>query len=269
MEKYIIYKGSGGITHMLRGINYCIYRAKETKRTLIIDTLQHNAFLMNFNNIFSINDEYLKYYDHYDNIRKDVKYFDMEIDDIKKSPISCNKKKYYIRNYNISNVNWNTPNDIIIYSGTDGNIKFKSIKVVKPILDSLNNETKINDNYISGHFRNTDLKNNINNFIQRLQKKIDETNIKTFYLATDCFYAHEKIINEIPNINIIQNTLPPPNISNLHYGSTDKYKQVYECLRDIYFILKSDHFIPSINSGMSLLIIEMKKSKINFFDSKN
>jgi len=101
-----------------------------------------------------------------------------------------------------------------------------------------------------------------------IQKKIDETNIKTFYLATDCFYAHEKIINEIPNINIIQNTLPPPNISNLHYSSTDKYKQVYECLRDIYFILKSDHFIPSINSGMSLLIIEMKKSKINFFDSK-
>jgi hypothetical protein len=86
-------------------------------------------------------------------------------------------------------------------------------------------------------------------------------------LATDDSTARERIATELPaDITIVQNTVPPANIGNLHYGSKDKYKQVYECLRDFYFILGAEEFIPSHKSGMSRLAMEMRKNKFSFFD---
>ena len=131
----------------------------------------------------------------------------------------------------------------------------------------MDNEKKIEGKYIAGHFRNTDMKHDINEFIQRVKEIINKTGIKTFYLATDDSTARGRIATELPeDITIIQNTVPPANIGNLHYGSKDKYKQVYECLRDFYFILGAEEFIPSRKSGMSRLAMEMSKNKFSFFD---
>jgi len=258
MVKYIIYKASGGLVHMLKGIHFCIQKAKEMNRKLIIDTFNHSAFMMDFSQIFFISDSSLNYSDKYDGCPVG--------DEIKNTPAKYINGQYFIGEKNISIVDWNTNDDVIIYAGAHGSLQIKNIKVVKKINDDLENERKIEGKYIAGHFRNTDMKHDINEFIQRVKEIINKTEIKTFYLATDDSTARDKIATELPDITIIQNTVPPENIGNLHYGSKDKYKQVYECLRDFYFILGAEEFIPSRKSGMSRLIVEMRKNKFSFFD---
>jgi hypothetical protein len=260
MPKYIIYKASGGLVHMLKGIHFCIQNAKKTNRKLIIDCANHSAFMMDFGRIFFIDDASLNYSDKYDN--------ECPVgDEIKNTPVKYIKGQYFIGERNISIVDWDTHDDVIIYGGAHGNLQMKNIKVVQQIRDELDNEKKIEGKYIAGHFRNTDMKHDINEFIQRVKEIINKTGIKTFYLATDDSTARGRIATELPeDITIIQNTLPPPNIGNLHYGSKDKYKQVYECLRDFYFILGAEEFIPSRKSGMSRLAMEMRKNKFSFFD---
>lgn len=258
MLKYIIYKASGGLVHMLKGIHFCIQKAKETNRKLIIDCANHSAFMMDFGRIFYIDDASLNYSDNYDECPVS--------DEIKKAPAKYINGQYFIGERNISIVDWDTRDDVIIYAGAHGNLQMKNIKVVQKIKDDLDNEKKIEGKYIAGHFRNTDMKHDINEFIDKIKETINKTGIKTFYLATDDSTARDLIASELPaDITIIQNTVPPANIGNLHYGSKDKYKQVYECLRDFYFILGSDEFIPSHKSGMSRLAVEMRKNKFSFF----
>ena len=43
------------------------------------------------------------------------------------------------------------------------------------------------------------------------------------------------------------------------------FKQMYECLQDVYYILLSDVFIPSRNSGFSKCIIEMINKEFTIF----
>lgn len=245
---------------MLKGLNFCIQNAKKTNRKLIIDCANHSAFMMDFSRIFLINDSSLNYSDTYDD--------ECPVgDEIRGVPAKYINRQYFIGGKNISIVDWNTNDDVIIYAGTIGSYQIKNIKVVKKIIDDLDNEKKIEGKYIAGHFRNTDMKHDINEFIQRVKEIINKTGIKTFYLATDDSTARGRIASELPaDITIVQNTVPPANIGNLHYGSKDKYKQVYECLRDFYFILGAEEFIPSRKSGMSRLAMEMRKSKFSFFD---
>ena len=260
MVKYIIYKASGGLVHMLKGLNFCIQNAKKTNRKLIIDCANHSAFMMDFSRIFLINDTSLNYSDAYDECPVG--------DEIRRVPAKYVNRQYFIGGRNISIVNWDTNDDVIIYAGTIGSYQIKNIKVVKKIKDDLDNEKKIEGKYIAGHFRNTDMKHDINEFIDKIRETINKTGIKTFYLATDDSTARGRIASELPaDITIVQNTVPPANIGNLHYGSKDKYKQVYDCLRDFYFILGAEEFIPSRKSGMSRLAVEMRKNKFSFFDS--
>jgi len=260
MVKYIIYKASGGLVHMLKGVHFCIQKAKETNRKLIIDCANHSAFMMDFGRIFFIDDASLNYSDNY--------YNECPVgDEIKKAPAKYINGQYFIGERNISTIDWDITDDVIIYGGAHGNLQMKNIKVVQQIRDDLENEKKIEEKYIAGHFRNTDMKHDINEFIQRVKEIINKTGIKTFYLATDDSTARGQIASELPeDITIIQNMVPPANIGNLHYGSKDKYKQVYECLRDFYFILGAEEFIPSRKSGMSRLVMEMRKNKFSFFD---
>ena len=63
-------------------------------------------------------------------------------------------------------------------------------------------------------------------------------------------------------MKIIIKTLPEKGIRNLHYSTKNKFDEIYECLRDIFYISRSSYFIPSTNSGMSQLAI-------NLIDGKN
>lgn len=241
---------------MLRGIVFCIQKSKETNRKLIIDTHHHSAFKIDFSRIFFITD--LEFSDTYDGCPVS--------DEIQNRMPRCNQGRYWLLDKNITDVDWNTSDDVIVYAGTGSKSNYKQIKVVETIKKELDQEKKINGKYIAGHFRNTDIRNDIEEFIGRVKEAMHKTGITLFYLATDDSTALEKIENAIPNIHIVQHTFPPPNIRNLHYDSKDKYKQVYECLRDIYFLLPSDVFIRSYKTGMSDLIIDMRNHKYSFFD---
>jgi hypothetical protein len=255
MSKFIIYKGTGGLVHMLKGIALCIQKAKETNRILILDTLHHAAFKMNFSRLFSIMDPSLRYKDDYDGCPVTL--------DNQNAYAQCMHGKYWLLGKNITDVDWNTTDDVIIYAGCGRDMHFETIKVVPAIREKLDKEPKVERPYISGHFRNTDIRNNIQTFIHTLKKTVQQTGIQTFYLATDDSTARDQIATELPHLTIIQYVFPPPNIRNLHY-TKDTYTQVYECLRDFYFILRSDVFIPS-KSGMSELLIEMRTFKYTFF----
>ena len=90
MSKYIIYKASGGLVHMLKGIHFCIQKAKKMNRNLIIDCANHSAFMMDFSRIFFIDDASLNYSDAYDN--------ECPVgDEIKKAPAKYINSQYFIR----------------------------------------------------------------------------------------------------------------------------------------------------------------------------
>ena len=52
---------------------------------------------------------------------------------------------------------------------------------------------------------------------------------------------------------------------NLHYEEKNKEKLFYNLILDMFFILKSDYFVPSINSGVSKILIQMIEKNIYFF----
>ena len=120
-------------------------------------------------------------------------------------------------------------------------------------------------NFISLHFKNTDIKNDNKLFIKNIKKALSDFKIDTIYVASDDSQFYIQIFEEFKDVNIIQKTFPNKNISNLHYTHPDKYKQQYECLQDVYNILNSEVFIPSINSSMSRSIIHMIKNNYSIF----
>ena len=200
----------------------------------------------------------MKYADKYDSIDSNLNYMGISIEKLKNiTPLYKNGNYFY--NHNCISDFVNTDDDIIVFSSNkekyNNLLGNKYNLFVQPnIMEMLNKETKIEKNYMSMHFRNTDIENNINNFI----KKIKSINLNILYLASDDFTSYKIIKNEIPNLKIIRYTIPE-NIKplSLHYHSKDKFLQNYECIRDIYFILKSKYFIPSRNSNLSKIIIHM------------
>lgn len=76
--------------------------------------------------------------------------------------------------------------------------------------------------------------------------------------------------NNLNDIKIIRKTIPECNIRNIHYTMENKYESVYNCLVDIYYLKNSDIFIPSLKSGLSKWILEMRNNnKLNIFNSSS
>ena len=271
-KRFLIYKGSGGICHNLSALMTAINICEEQKRTLIIDMEMHNAFKISFSKIFTINDLKIPYFEPNDLDIKNIQYKDILLNDIFNSPIKFNKlndkEKYTIFNEVISNLNKKNNENIVILATSYGSNSKKtySIQINNDITNMLNKEEIINEKYISIHFRNTDIKNDINKFILCIKKLIKETNINILYLASDYNEAYDIILDSIPTLKIIRKTIPPKNIRNLHYSSENKFQELYECIRDMYYICKSTYFIPSVNSGFSKMIIKkiIKNNNHNF-----
>lgn len=267
-KKIIIYKSSGGLAHNLKGLSLAIHIALQQNRILIIDMQTNTAFKYPFSTFFSINEPMLKYYDNYDEIIN-VNYKGKDINEIKNTKLIYKHKKYFLLNEDVrldyDELKNKIDHELIIYAG-NGTSQIKlnlNITINTDIYNELKKETVIKKDYISIHFRNTDIKkrNDINLFINKLLDIIKQYKLNTIYLATDDYYAYDEIKLNFPNVDIIMNTTPNKNGTNLHYNSKDKYKQMYDCIRDIYFILNSTYFIPSMNSSMSKNIIHMIKNK--------
>lgn len=271
MSKFLIHKASGGLAHMLGGIYAARSYASRYKRFLIIDCENHSAFQHKFSDFFIINN--LEYSDDYSIIPPDYTFKEHKVEEIKNTNLSkAGKAQYGMFGHSVQTKSFDPNEKIAIWAGTSGSKGkwyWPNLKVNQTILSKLNNETKISEPYISVHFRNTDIGNKLTKFTDRIKKIVNNSNIKTIYLATDDAKAFNNFKAYLPNCKVIQLASLKPNVKNQHYSCANKqecYNQIYDTLRDLYFIFHSKYFVPSPNSGLSRFIIMQIANKGNIFD---
>ena len=275
MNNYLIYIGSGGLCHCLSGLSKAINLAIETKRILVIDTMKLKSIENKLSYFFDIKINDLTIQDNYKEIIN-KRVFGMDMRDFKKIYPKLVDNYYYIGKNNVTDVKkLDCEDKIIVYCGYGGpyiNPKIKlNLFFKNKIKDNLKNYKNIN--YISIQFRNTDKKNDCNLFIQKINQhinKLKRNNINKIFLATDDYNSFNIFKNLLTNFKIFKiSNIENHNGKCLHYNVKDKYKLNIDLLQDIYMILNSKYFIPSINSGVSRWIIQMIESKRNIFDIKS
>jgi len=255
-QNYIIYKASGGLTHSLVGLWRAIKISAEKERFLIIDFMQNTAFGRDFSDFFVIKG--LKYSDKYDFIPPEFSFNEKSIEEIQNENVTYENRVFSIFNCKI-NKNIDDRQVIQFVAGTNGikgDVFIKGLRVIPEILEKLRNEPKIDRQFISVHFRNTNIKNNIKKKVNKVREIVRQTKIRWVYIASDDCNALDNFKRFLPHVNFIGNT----------NNSNDKWKQIYDCLKDIYFILQSEIFIPSFNSSLSRMINAMIESNENLFD---
>ncbi len=282
--KFIVYKGSGGLAHMIGGLSVAIELALKNNSYLIIDCSKHVAFQYNFSDWFYINDKKLNHGESYNIIPDNLLFYDLDKTKLKllnngvyeitkENP--NNKFKFFHKNYsyyykNINLSKYDPTKNISVFVSATRKQYNNNIKVNKDIIDKIkSNNNFINQYYISVHYRNTDIKNNLDKYIKRIKDIIKMSNIKIIYLATDDNTAYNQFKTKLADIKIIQYSKPPlisSKAKNIHYGYSDKYTIIYNCLVDMYMILNSTVFLPSYNSGLSKWLIQMINQRKNIFD---
>lgn len=277
---YFIYLGTGGITHMLTGISLSIKKSIEYKRQCVILTERHSGYRRKFSEYFDISLNEFKYFESLKSLenleiyKKYEKYLNGQIKFI--------DRKYCIEDLDITDIEGQRQknNEIIIFSRYSGVEQeyMKYIKCKKDILREIEIKYKLNkklrNKYLSVHFRNTDMKNDIKKFVGKTVESCKKYKIKYVYLATDDFNAYNVFEKELKKIDveIVQLTKPielTGNKKNVHYGNLDKDELIMNYLLDLYSVLKSSYFVPSINSSLSQWLVRMIKEEINLFDVKN
>jgi hypothetical protein len=286
-RKFFIFKASGGLFHMLRALYTSCFFAKTTGRILIIDTHNHKAFNVNFNEIFYLKG--LEYYTTYDIIPKHIaKVNGISISDLSKKTILFVKKNTYSFNNKIlSTLKYNNNMSIIVSDNPNNNrltanknipMSIKKnihIFIKNGIMKKIKNES-INGPYIGIHFRNTDISSNINIFYKNIQNAINiNPNINILFLATDDYTSIKLFKKRFPTKKIITlNKIKESNINNTHYLSKkvlSKYNmtkkdQIIDVLIDVYLLYKSTIFIPTEKSGISKYVLKIRcNSTSNIF----
>lgn len=273
-DKFFIYKGSGGLFHMIGSLYTCCFFAKYSKRILIIDTHNHPAFNIDFNEIFYLKG--IEYYTTYNIIPKHIKYANgISISKLSKTSIKfCRKyKTYFFDNKKLSSLPYSDDIPVIVKASIGNKYTPKHIKnsihiYIKPHIMTQIKKKIIKEPYIGIHFRNTDIKSNINDFYTKIQDAIDiNPKINILFLATDNYNSIQLFKNKFSNKNIITfNKIKEPNVKNIHYLNKkvlNKYNmtkkdQIIDVLIDVYLLYKSTIFIPSKKSGVSKYVIKIR-----------
>lgn len=267
--KYLGYKGSGGLAHMLFQINNGVAISKHTNRTLIVETL-HDAFAQDFKEYFTIpNCNYITPSQNSlpKNYNKSLLKYEGGLYYFSNGPkytltLDFINEFYPYQQHSPSNI---INEDIIYYSWLNSSVtRSFDIKVCSTILQ-LFNKQKITKPYIGIHYRNTDMETNINTIIETFYKATINSNIKNVYIATDDFKAFSKFKDKLGNhFNVFQYTCPPNNEwVNIHYGNPNKKEVVMNALIDLYNLYYSDIFIPSPTSSYSNLVSIMRSNPKN------
>ena len=280
MNCYVIYKGTGGLTHMLIGLVFCMEYCIKYNNKLIIDVISHSCYKHYLKDFFIIQDKEcptLIYSEDYSIIEPNIFFArNISIDYIKNYPnveklIDAEKYiyEYKIDKYNIrySLQRTNTRQRVKIYAGPgNGNYSavIKYIRLKPEILNIIKQQPLI-DNFIGIHFRNTDLNNNIKEFINQI--KTNNKKYTNIYLATDDSKAYDIFKIELPNYTIYQYTKPiESNGEPIHYAEKNKYNLILNALIDMYFLYKSNDFFYSKGSSFSRFILRMRNEKKSIFD---
>lgn len=276
--KYLIYQGDGGLAHNIYTLSQAIDYANKSNRILIIKnnfkfTKYFTTSLGIFINIKKI-EFWLQHRDcikHLNNINDILQITDnnkLTIKDILNNDFFYKNKKGFIIiiNYNkyILSDKYFSDDMVTVYSGYMGseNINLNIVvndymkKKIKTIT-----ENKFNNNYLSIHFRNTDMKHDMSDFVSTINNSIsllEKKNIKNIHLATDdldALYNFKKKLSKFEVIQIVklsQNTkckfcLSLPQVQTLigmaiQESSIENYK------------LAKDYFIEAKNKTTQIRI---------------
>ena len=267
--KYLIYKGTGGLVHMLNGLQAAVELAKKENRFLIIDTKRTSSFRKKINDYFFIYDNELEYQSDYLNINEDLYFENIPINDIENRGTRLIDGKYYLSDSKIliQNLTGMKNKQVRVYAGYHQNY-IQNLRIKTEILYEIFDNTIETINkykpYISVHFRNTDMKNSINNFIKKIRKISKKYNIKNIFIATDDFFAFDRFKDFLPRLNFFKIcNIPNCDGKNMHYHFSNKDELIKNTLKDLYMIIKSKYFIPSINSGISKWLIHQQNDTEN------
>ncbi len=260
---------------MLCGLVHCIIWSIKNNHKLIIDVKSHKCFDHYLSDFFELrNTDRLQYSEDYSTIEPNVKFNRLTMNTIRDYPnievdrgLNNNTHIYLLNNIRLRvNLDGYPVNQQVkMYAGPGCNnypglIRF--IKVNDTIMNKIKEYEDIN-NYIGVHFRNTDIKNDIDKLITEIKKHSNYTNI---YLATDDYKAYELLKLALPNHNIYQYTKPiNANGKPIHYNNDNKYILILNTLIDIYFLNRSNVFIPSLQSSISRLINNMRDTNNSIF----
>lgn len=267
---FIIYQGSGGLIHMLGGLAYCCdFVTKKRNRKLIIDVKNHEAFKNYFSKYFNLS---IIYSEDYNIIDKELTHFyKIPLTHMDKNNAILERGLGYIVRYENTfvkiNKSLNTYSEkerILYYCGTGGNNRhliLKFIKINDTIMEELK-KYKIDKEYIGVHFRNTDIKNDINSYIKQLQQYKN----KCIYLATDDYKALDIFKKHLPDTEFITFTKPYDKpCENIHFGNPNKDEIIMNLLIDMYMLYNSNVFIWSPLSLVSKLVKFMRDNNKSIF----
>lgn len=266
--KYLVYKITGGLSHMLFQINSCIELSKVTGRHLIIDTY-YGSFQQDFNDYFEIpNFEYSTNYDIVADKTGIQKYIDGHAEwvthlDIRLDDINLSKSSDEIINSTDDFVFCTLVNDIPNFELEYIKQVQLNIKLKKEIVDTV----KVNSpmfEYVGFHYRNTDLTNDLDSLVNEVIKFEN----KNIYFSTDDFYSYDNLKNKLgDSYNIIQYVKPPKlkeGQGNIHYLADDSHLMILNTLVDMYHLIHATHFVSSPNSMFSKMVLKLREND-NFF----
>jgi hypothetical protein len=120
MNRFIIYKASGGLSHNFNGLSLAINVALTQNRILIISMMNHPKLGkgIKFSDLFVINNDTLEYYDEdFSKIPNDYSYLNLSVDDITTNMISTENNMHLNSNFKYYNNN----NNLIAYVGNGRN----------------------------------------------------------------------------------------------------------------------------------------------------
>lgn len=296
----IIYKITGGITHLLGGLRTCILAAKSTGRDVWIDrSYNYTSFPFSLSEFFdfstvgvSVEDVVLPL-DHpcyggaafIEDTSEVGLYAGGKIGSKSQSwsgfDITTEHRIEHrgaIRaTPQISHDDWKHPH--VWHAGGCHNGLPEKIKLQKQVKDECLLQVP-QEPYICLHYRNTDIKTSprllyefveeLNRSSRCLDKKLQPT--MPIFLCTDHLASVQEIKNELHNYDVRCINEPPEVGHNLHYGHPDKRKQILTALKDMCIMRYAEAFFPGKlgKSGVSQWVHLMRINQDHdlFFDHK-
>lgn len=260
-DKYIVFKTSGGLNHMLNQINNAVHISILTKRKLIIDCWG-GTFQNDFNKYFNIPE--IEYTTNYDCLYQDNSGISENFETYVEVDAKYTKNGYVLHDkkitYHVNNVLG--MRDKIIYvatlNGVEGNIPWY-IRVNKDVVNKISID-EIDGKYVGIHYRNTDMKTDLNKIIYELHKYDYDEASKIIYFATDDCSAKSRLAELLKNdIIVIQNTYPYDNKGkSIHYSNPNKDEVIMNALIDMFYLMRATYFIPSIKSSFSRRVSQIR-----------
>lgn len=301
-DKYTVHLCTGGLAHMLKMLGTSISYCEIVGRKMIPFSEINYAFQIPFYEIFSPNNMALVSEEEYDNIIEqygkkttregpnslsglslkfrgskelgnryviydgEIEFdYDLELDEEQSKCSNVFELTTGQRWTNPPRKGQRGKRSINISGGWPSSLR--SIKINADIIKIAEERiSRIGEEYIGVHYRNTDMRHDINQTFSSISEAIKKFEISNIFLATDDVNSiplfAEKFptmaihhFSNIPNHKTLgQKSLHHMSEKALNISGLTKKKQIQDALCDIICLVKSKKFIPSENSAMSELV---------------